>query len=238
MDAWTTQLKTLSKIALSHPHAAYAAFTHGLSNLWLFVCGTASNICRLLEPMEEVIRTSFLPALTGRPPPNNIERDMFALPIRLGRLGIAPPTSLLDEYELSLKVSSPLVLLIQDQSFEYSLDMLSHQKDLVASTRKTWRECWKGKADLLISQLTEEFRCAVLLAEEKGALSRLTSLPINEHGLSLHKGAFRNASRYGMAGNLLIFQLNAPVEKPFQFSKPCPALKEGSQHSATTKSGT
>ena len=66
---------------------------------------------------------SLLPALTGRPPPNNLERDMFALPTRHGRLGMAPPTSLSDEYELSLKVSSPLVLLIQDQSFEYSLDM-------------------------------------------------------------------------------------------------------------------
>ena len=37
VDAWTTSLKTLSQIALSNPHAAYAAPTHGLSNLWLFI---------------------------------------------------------------------------------------------------------------------------------------------------------------------------------------------------------
>ena len=31
---------------------------------------------------------------------------------------------------------------------------------------------------------------------------------------------------YGMAGNKLIFQLNAPVERPFQLSMPCHELKE------------
>ena len=94
----------VSKIVLSHPHTSYAAFTHGLSNLLLFVvCRSTLNICHLLEPMEEVIRTFLLPAMTGHPPPNNLERHLFALPTRLGGL-LAPPTSLLEEYELSLKV--------------------------------------------------------------------------------------------------------------------------------------
>ena len=35
---WTTELETLTSIAHSHPHAAYSAFIHGLSNKWHPLC--------------------------------------------------------------------------------------------------------------------------------------------------------------------------------------------------------
>ena len=54
-------------------------------------------------------------------------------------------------------------------------------------------------ADALVSELPSDLRHAVLLAQEKGASSWLTSLPVREHGFALHKGAFRDALalRYG-----------------------------------------
>ena len=43
VTTWTSHIKSLTKIALSHPHATYATFTHGLLSLWQFVCRTTPN---------------------------------------------------------------------------------------------------------------------------------------------------------------------------------------------------
>ena len=45
----------------------------------------------------------------------------------------------------------------------------------------------------LFSQLTIKLQMAVNLAQEKGALSWLTALSVQEHGFSLHKTAFHDA---------------------------------------------
>ena len=37
---WTKEIIQLSMIASTQPHAAYAAYTHGLSNHWLYTCRT------------------------------------------------------------------------------------------------------------------------------------------------------------------------------------------------------
>ena len=37
---WVNEIKSLSTIALTQPHAAYAAFTHGLSSHWTYISRT------------------------------------------------------------------------------------------------------------------------------------------------------------------------------------------------------
>ena len=37
----------------------------------------------MLQPLEDKITQSFLPALTGLPPPNGLVRELMALPARL-----------------------------------------------------------------------------------------------------------------------------------------------------------
>ena len=41
---WVAQLEKLALIACSQPHAAYAAFTHGLISKWTFLSRTLKNI--------------------------------------------------------------------------------------------------------------------------------------------------------------------------------------------------
>ncbi len=41
----------------------------------------------MLSPIDDAIRSDLIPALTGRPPPNDIQCKLFALPARLGGLG-------------------------------------------------------------------------------------------------------------------------------------------------------
>ena len=157
-----------------------------------------------MEPLEVAIRTLFTPAITGRTPPNNIECRLFALPAQHG-LGIVSPSSLSDEYNWSQKVSAPLVSLILAQSFNYPPESYNDQLDLNKEIKKFSRGQWKLLLDQLKADLSSELLYSTQLAEEKGASNWLTSLPIQEHGFSLHKAAFRDALalRYGWRPNNL-----------------------------------
>ena len=73
-----------AKIDTSQPHAAFAAITHGLSSHWTYLLKTISDIQDLLIPLEDTIHQTFIPALTGRPPCSQQERDLLSLPVRLG----------------------------------------------------------------------------------------------------------------------------------------------------------
>ena len=110
------QVELLSKVAITEPHAAFAAFTHVLAGRWTFLSRTMGNISELFQPLEDTIRKRFLPALTGRKPPSDDERAVLALPARLGGLGIRNPVqNAVAEHENSMKATKPLTELIVDQ---------------------------------------------------------------------------------------------------------------------------
>ena len=110
---WTKEIIQLSMIASTQPHAAYAAFTHGLSNHWLHTSRTIPDIQHLLLPLETAIHQHFIPALTRREPCSMAERDLLALPVRLGGMGLVNPVS--DSpyaFEGSKHITAPFVVLI------------------------------------------------------------------------------------------------------------------------------
>ena len=49
-----------------------------------------------LLPLEMIIRTKLTPALTGRPPPSEMEHDLLALPARPGGIALTNPTQATD----------------------------------------------------------------------------------------------------------------------------------------------
>ena len=63
---WVSEIDCLSRIAMSQPQAAYATLTHGLTAKWTFIIRTIPDIEDEMQPLEDAIRYSFLPALTGR----------------------------------------------------------------------------------------------------------------------------------------------------------------------------
>ena len=87
----------LSKIAESQPHAAYAAFTHGLCSKWNYLLRVTDwdqhQPEDILDSLEKKIHSLFIPALTGQPPPGQHMRDILALPARIGGLGLTNPTT-------------------------------------------------------------------------------------------------------------------------------------------------
>ncbi len=137
----------LSEIAKSQPHAAFSALTHGLLSKWTYLSRVVPNTNHLLEPLDNVIRREPIPVLTGRPPPNDLECRLFALPARLGGLGIGLPSQNADIYHnSSLSVTSMLKNSILDQHWDYSYDIICDQINNKANISKQNREKCKEEA--------------------------------------------------------------------------------------------
>ena len=191
---WTSSITLLSEIAKSQPHAAYSALVHGLSSKWSYLSRVTPNISHLLIPLDTALRTELLPALTGRPTPNDQECAPFALPARHGGLGIRTPSKNAEKELLSSQlVTSSLVSHILEQNQEYGYDIIADQLQSKATIRNRNKEMSSKEADDLYSQLPAQLQKAVDLAKEKGASTWLTALPLKEHGFSLHRAAFHDA---------------------------------------------
>ena len=136
VQLWSSELKRLSSIATSQPHAAYAAFIHGMVSKWCYISRTIPNISHLLQPLEDLIRSNLIPALTGRAPPNDLECNLFALSSRLGGIGLVNPTKLSEsEYPASKSVTKPFCDLISEQNPMYSSETAEAQLAAKAEIR-------------------------------------------------------------------------------------------------------
>ena len=136
--------------------------------------------------------------------PSDIERNLFALPCCLGGIGVANPMRLANsEYLASVQVTKPLTDLIMQQNVVYSYEaqeaQLLAKLDLRRTTGK--RQVQANETSQLKSGISTSLQHSMSLAQEKGASSWLTALPVEEFGFALHKGAFRDALalRYGWA---------------------------------------
>ena len=138
---WASQVDHLANIVKTQPQCAYAAYRHSFVSRWTFLARTVEGIGDLLQPLEDAIRQRFLPALTGRESPGELERELFALPTRLGGLGITDPTtSVGDHFQASKQVTAPLVALIVQQKEDLRMvcnDVSGRRNDIKL---KRWKE--------------------------------------------------------------------------------------------------
>ena len=193
VEEWISSIQHLALIAKSQPHAAFSALMHGLSSKWTYISRTTPNISDLLLPLDNAIRSLLLPELTGQPPPSDLLTRLFALPARLGGLGIKIPSMASErEYQSSLQATSaPSNNILQTD--KYTEDTLTAQLHAKSSIRSNNSSHNSNTAKSICSLLPESLKKAVSLAQEQGASTWLTVLPLEEHGFSLHKGAFRDA---------------------------------------------
>ena len=95
------------------------------------MCQVCPGIKHPLQSLEESICSRFIPAITGRDPPNNLIRDLLALPTRFGGMGRVNPTTLASvEYNASLRVAEPLKNAILEQDGLYSFQCWEAQMDV------------------------------------------------------------------------------------------------------------
>ena len=182
-------------------------------------------MCEFLLPLEEIIRTKFLPSLTGQCTFSDAERDLLALPPRLGGLGIINPASYSSfQFSSSVSITAPLVEQILQQSTTCSADVLSSQfvaKQQVINNRSQFLS---DTYDSLLSSLPSKLQCSILLSSEEGSSSWLTALPLADQGFALHKGAFRDALclRYGWQPQLLPSHCTCGKTMSIEHALSCP----------------
>ena len=93
----------------------------GLTSKWTYLTCTMPGTGPLLLPSEAIIRTKLTFALTGRLPPNDAERDLLALPAKLGGIALGNPMHATDtEFLSSTKITEALKEAILQQDFEYT----------------------------------------------------------------------------------------------------------------------
>jgi hypothetical protein len=95
ISKWIDDVDQLAEIAKDEPQAAYSSFTKAVSHRWSYIQRTIPNISNLFTPLENAIRERLIPNLVGRKI-SDIERRIFALPVRLGGMGISDPTQTAD----------------------------------------------------------------------------------------------------------------------------------------------
>ena len=200
VSSWVDSVKSLSIIAATEPHAAFSAFTHALQCQWTFLSRTMPGIAELFAPLECAIRTHFLKALLKKDV-NDIERDMLALPARLGGLGIPSPCDGAQTSHInSLYISAPIVKLILRQEAELDARaLLDEIKTLRYIVDKQAEESSKLKLHEVLGHASPALKSAVQAASQKGASSWVTAVPTYANETILHKNDFVDAIyiRYG-----------------------------------------
>ena len=230
VNGWVKEIEKLSNFARTQPHAAYAAYTHGLSSRWNYLLRVtdweALSSSDLLQPLETAIQSHFIPALTGQTPPGTSVREMLALPARLGGLGLINPVAIAQEQHASSQlISAPLVERVLHQDHQLA-NCQSAQQDIKAKVRSDKRVKQKEDARNLQRQLPVSLQRSMELSQEKGASTWLTALPIDDHGFALHKSAFRDAlSLSGTIGRSRIHPLTAVAATHSAWSMLCPAKR-------------
>ena len=146
-------------------------------------------------PIENAIRQRLIPAITGKSSISDIDREIFALPTRLGGLNIQSPINVSDtdsEYEASTRVTKPLVDLIYHQFKQYMFETFDQPSQIKSHDQLKKEKCTTHLAvvEQVMSKLTQTQQRSIKVASEKGASSWLVALPIEKHGFSLHKSAF------------------------------------------------
>ena len=170
VDKWSEELSLLSSIAQTNPQAAYAGFTHGLMSKWAYLSRKIENIGPLLQPLEDIIRTKFIPALCGGPAPNDTLRELLSLPCRLGGLGLVNPTSRADfEYSASKGVTAPIVQSVLSHEGTYTYETLADQLSATANIKERKRSNLRSTANQLKSSLPPHLQRSMDLSQEKSA---------------------------------------------------------------------
>lgn len=244
IDQWVKEIEQLSKIALSQPQSAYSALTNGLMSRWNYLMRVIPDLSNKLQPLEDAIRCKLLPAITGRSSFSDVERRVFALPVREGGLGIPIPTEVTgDHFRDSCSITSPLLTaLMNKDAGQNPKESVSHihmqQKRLRSESKKRRREKQGRVATNLKESLPDDLQRTVGFSSEKGASTWLTAYPSKSMVSPLTSRLFVMHSAFAMDGSQQNFQVIVHVAYHLPPPMPSIAIREPFQLLGTTESET
>ena len=169
VSGWAKELKLLSQIAEIQPQAAYSAYVHGFRGKFTHFLRAIPYITDCLKPVEDIMRNEFISAITGGIQCSDKERDLLALPVRLGGLGLENITKIsMREYESFRKMTKSLVNSVIEQQIVFKVQE-EEQKKLKAEIKKDRREYHQRKLDEIRQSMNDGQRRQNDLTQERGS---------------------------------------------------------------------
>ncbi|XP_066918884.1 uncharacterized protein [Clytia hemisphaerica] len=194
IDILCNELLLLAEIGKIEPHAAYAGFTSGFRHKLTFIMRTIPDISKHLRRIDQIILHQFIPSITVGIHLNEVERKLISLPTKYG--GLAIPIfeeQCVIEYANSRQITSHLSDAIKSQTRKYTDDPdLTKKKSAI---RKLKIDKVNESLQTLDPLLNEQQRKLLLLNQEHGASSWLSTLPLESEGYHLSKQCFQDLIR-------------------------------------------
>ena len=197
VKGWCEEINKLTEMPLSEPHAAFAAYIHGEQHRFSYFMRTIPGMEVYLQPLDDLISSKFLPAITGFAL-NEVDRELFSLPIRDGGLGIPILTEAASvQFVASQTICAPLIALIIDQDTQVPDPVITRGLETHERQRKVLET--KRKVEETDAKLSPSTLRTVQQARGKGASNWLSVRPSREQGFLLSKADFHDAIslRYG-----------------------------------------
>ena len=146
-----------------------------------------------MDPIEEVLHTSFIPSLFGREEhlPEEL-KELVNLSPAQGGIGIPDlKRESSERFNASLDITAPHVNSIVTQCSTNPARELTEERKREINAQR--RAAAKSRIDRIHESLTPDVLQAVQQARDKGASSWLNAIAIEEHGLPLNKQEFRDS---------------------------------------------
>ena len=197
IEKWVNEIESLTAIACTHPHAAYAAFVHGVIGRWLYLMRTINISSSIFQPLEDAIHRQLIPVLTDQVSSSPELRKLLSLPTRLGGLNIVHPVEIAEsQLRASKAITAPLKKMIIEQSEQFTKPQLQSVK---SALHREKYQANTAKAEQVKGEISSTLQRVMDLGTEKGASTWLTALPLQEQGFTLNKQEFQDALclRYG-----------------------------------------
>ena len=124
-----------------------------------------------MQPIEEVIRLKFIPAITGGCICSDNERKLLALPIKLGGLSLLKYNETQNiEYRNSRKITKELTenIILQNKQFQINNEEIKTDK----------QTNYQNKFEELSSNMNEQCKRNIEIIRETGSLNWLSVVPI------------------------------------------------------------
>ena len=185
IEKWVNEIESLTAIAHTHPHAAYAAFVHGVIGRWLYLMRTINISSSIFQPLEDAIHHQLIPVLTGQVFSSPEVRKFLSLPTRLGGLNIVNPVEIAEsQLRTSKAITAPLKKMIVEQSEQFTKPQLQSVK---SALHREKCQANTAKAEQVKGEISSTLQREMDLGTEKGASTWLTALPLQEQGFTLNK---------------------------------------------------
>ena len=195
VNNWKREIKLLTNIAKTEPHAAFCCFVHGMQHKFTYVMRTVPKISHLLTSLDDEIN-NFIKVLLNDHNFNGDERILFSLPAKFGGLGILIPSKNADqEYQNSLLMTKDAVSKIKEHQALYQDNQKTsnQNRNKIRNERKIMHET---TLESLKTTSTNNLNQKVLEAcAENGSSNWLTALPLKKFDFYLDKQSFWDGIR-------------------------------------------